>query len=60
MTGRIISVFKNLYRVSLENKEINAPITGNMIKSYDFPVVGDYVEVSDEEQIIKIYPRKTI
>lgn len=60
MKGRIISVFKNLYRVSIENKEINAPITGNMIKNNNFPVVGDYVEVSDEEQIIKIYPRKTI
>lgn len=60
MNGRVRSVFKNLYRVSIKNKEINAPITGNMIKSGNFPVVGDYVEISDEEQIIKIYPRKTI
>ena len=37
----------------MENKEINAPITGNMIKSANFPVVGDYVEISDEGQIIK-------
>lgn len=60
MKGRIISVFKNLYRVSIEDKEINAPITGNMIKSGDFPVVGDYVEISNEGQIVEIYPRKTI
>ncbi|WP_372714887.1 ribosome small subunit-dependent GTPase A [Ilyobacter sp.] len=60
MKGRIISVFKDLYRVSVGNNEINAPITGNMIKSADFPVVGDYVEISDEGQITEIYPRKTI
>ncbi len=60
MKGRVISVFKDLYRVSFGNNEINAPITGNMIKSADFPVVGDYVEISDEGQITEIYPRKTI
>lgn len=60
MKGRIISVFKNLYKVSIEDQEINSPITGNMIKNGDFPVVGDYVEVSNEDQITKVYPRKTI
>ena len=60
MRGRVISVFRDLYRVSVENKEINAPITGSMIKNYKFPVVGDYVEVSNQGQITEIYPRKTI
>lgn len=59
MTGRIISVFKNLYRISIEGKEFNAPITGNMIKSLSFPVVGDYVKVSEKNQIINILERKS-
>ncbi len=60
MRGRVISVFKDLYRVSVGSSEINAPITGKMIKNNKFPVVGDYVEVSDEGQITEIYPRKTL
>ena len=48
MKNRIISVFKDLYRVSNGSKEYNAPITGNMIHKEEFPVVGDYVEVSSE------------
>ncbi len=53
-------VFKDLYRVSDGEKDFNAPITGNVIKNSDFPVVGDYVEVSDEKQITEIYKRKTV
>lgn len=59
MKSRIISVFKDLYRVLDKGKEYNAPITGNMIKADGFPVVGDWVEISSEGQIIEIYPRKT-
>lgn len=59
MTGRIISVFKGLYRVLLEDHEFNTSITGNMIKSQSFPVVGDYVELSENKQIIGIHERKT-
>lgn len=59
MTGRIISVFKGLYRVLLEDQEFNTTITGNMIKSQSFPVVGDYVELSEEKQIVGIQKRKT-
>lgn len=76
MKGRIISVYKDLYKVSVEVKnlvdnndkeenmgsrrEFNSSITGNMIKSNNFPVVGDYVEISNENQIVDIYPRKTV
>jgi ribosome biogenesis GTPase len=60
MKNRIISVFKNLYRVSDGEREYNAPITGKMIHSGDFPVVGDYVEVNLEDQITGILPRRTI
>lgn len=60
MRGRVISVFKDLYRVSFGSDETNASITGKMIKNDKFPVVGDYVEVGDEGQINEIYPRKTI
>lgn len=59
MKGRVVTVYKDLYRVSIEGEEGNLPITGKMIRDRDFPVVGDYVEVSDEGQITEIYPRKT-
>jgi len=60
MKSRIIAVFKDLYKVETKNGEINSHITGNMIKSGDFPVVGDKVEVSTEGQIVEIYPRKSV
>lgn len=60
MKNRIISVFKDLYRVSDGNREYNAPITGKMIHEGDFPVVGDYVEVNQEDQITGILPRRTL
>lgn len=59
MTARIVSVFKGLYRVLSEENEFNTTITGNMIKNKNFPVVGDYVELNDEKQIIDIHDRKT-
>ncbi len=60
MKGRVISVFKTLYKVSINEVEFNATITGNMIKESNFPVVGDFVDINEENQIIEIYPRKTI
>ncbi len=60
MKGRVISVYKGLYRISFEDKEFNLPITGNMIKDENFPVVGDYVEIHNEEQITKVYPRSSM
>lgn len=59
MKSRIISVFKDLYRVSDGKEEYNAPITGKMIRAEEFPVVGDFVEISSDGQIVEIYPRKT-
>ena len=56
---RVISVGKNIYKISNEIKEINAVITGKMAYEKVFPVVGDYVVVSEEKQIIDILPRKT-
>lgn len=59
MKNRIISVFRDLYRVWDGSREYNAPITGKMIRTEEFPVVGDWVEVGSEGQITEIYPRKT-
>lgn len=56
---RVISVGKNIYKISNGIKEINAVITGKMAYEKVFPVVGDYVVVSEEKQIIDILPRKT-
>lgn len=56
---RVISVGKNIYKISNGTEEINAVITGKMILEKLFPVVGDYVAVSEEKQIIDILPRKT-
>lgn len=56
---RIISVGKNIYKISNGTEEINAVITGKMAYEEVFPVVGDYVVVSEEKQIIDILPRKT-
>lgn len=56
---RVISIGKNIYKVSNGIEEINSVITGKMILEKLFPVVGDYVAVSEEKQIIDILPRKT-
>ncbi|MDU1911905.1 ribosome small subunit-dependent GTPase A [Fusobacterium sp.] len=56
---RVISVGKNIYKISNGIEEINSVITGKMILEKLFPVVGDYVAVSEEKQIIDILPRKT-
>lgn len=56
---RVISVGKNIYKISNGTEEINAVITGKMVYEKVFPVVGDYVVVSEEKQIIDILPRKT-
>lgn len=56
---RVISVGKNIYKISNGIEEINAVITGKMIHENLFPVVGDYVIISEEKQIIDILPRKT-
>ncbi|BBA52077.1 ribosome biogenesis GTPase RsgA [Fusobacterium varium] len=56
---RVISVGKNIYKISNGTEEINSVITGKMILEKLFPVVGDYVAVSEEKQIIDILPRKT-
>ena len=60
MKNRVISVFKEIYRVSDGKEEYNTVITGKMRYRNEFPVVGDYVEISEEKQIIGILPRKTM
>lgn len=68
--GRVISQHKDMYRVALEEGEINAEVSGKMRYEantpLDFPVVGDFVMVdrkADEQGtaiIHKILTRKSI
>jgi len=58
--ARVIAVFKGLYKLDHEGKEILLDITGNMKKANNFPVVGDLVVLNKNMDIIKeILPRKS-
>ena len=60
MNYRVIAVFKGLYKVDVEGEQILLPITGNMKKNGEFPVVGDLVSLGENRDIIiSIEPRKT-
>lgn len=60
MNYRVIAVFKGLYRVDIEGDQNLLPITGNMKKNGEFPVVGDLVKLNETyDCIIEIEPRKT-
>lgn len=68
--GRVISQHKDMYRIALEEGEVNAEVSGKMryaaTTPLDFPVVGDFVMVdrkADEQGIAiihKILTRKSI
>lgn len=68
--GRVISQHKDLYRIALEEGEINAEVSGKMrysaVTTLDFPVVGDFVMVDRKADaqgtaiIHKILTRKSI
>lgn len=59
MNYRVTAVYRESYRVSNETEEFNTSITGKMRYNNEFPVVGDYVNLSSDNQIIQILPRKT-
>lgn len=68
--GRVVSQHKDMYRVAMDEGEINAEVSGKMrfgaVTALDFPVVGDFVMVdrnSDERGtgiIHRILTRKSI
>lgn len=63
--GRVAVENKTNYLVITEQGEMPAILRGNMIKSKDFPKVGDWVEYSlipgdDKIVIEKVLPRKTL
>ncbi|MGI5880506.1 MAG: ribosome small subunit-dependent GTPase A [Syntrophomonadaceae bacterium] len=68
--GRIVSQYKDLYRVATGEREILAEITGKMRYSAneisDYPAVGDFVMIDREEDlhgnaiIHHILPRKSV
>lgn len=58
--ARIIAVYKGLWKVEAQNEQKLLKITGNMHKNGEFPVVGDWVYLNDNEDIInEICERKT-
>ncbi|MGQ7868196.1 ribosome small subunit-dependent GTPase A [Sunxiuqinia sp. sy24] len=66
--GRVISEYKEGYRVRTTEKEYDAEIIGNLRFSAhqrsDFPAVGDWVAISeyDENKVLihSVFPRNTI
>lgn len=53
--GRIISQYKNLYKVITENGELTAEISGkfrfDVIKKSDYPAVGDFVMIDRDDNV---------
>ena len=57
MQGRITRIISNLYTVNVEGKEYNCRARGKFRNDKLIPLVGDYVEISDENYILDILPR---
>ncbi len=61
--ARVIKVFRGKYVVSVENREVNAVLSGKLKYQEAYPVIGDYlkVELADENEgvICEILPRKS-
>lgn len=61
--GRVTAVFRDFYRIITENGEFLATLKrGNFyeLSPSNLPAVGDFVEVSNEKQILSVLQRKTI
>lgn len=64
LKGQIISNSSNLYQVQIKNKIIECNVRGKIKQTELTPVVGDYVEVEENEKeenkgsICNIFPRK--
>ena len=58
MEGRITRIISNLYTVEVEGKNYNCRARGKFRNDKLIPLVGDYVEISDENYILDIKERK--
>lgn len=58
MVGRITRIISNLYTVDVEGKCYNCRARGKFRNDKLIPLVGDYVEISDENYILDIKERK--
>ena len=58
MVGRITRIISNLYTVEAEGKSYNCRARGKFRNDKLIPLVGDYVEISDENYILDIKDRK--
>lgn len=54
MKARVTEVHKSNYKVIAEGKEYKAELVGKLLYNEEFPVVGDYCEITpmDEESVI--------
>lgn len=61
--ARVIAVYKDLYKLILENGEINCKLSSKyyskISSNEDFPTVGDWVIVNKDNYIINVMNRKT-
>ena len=58
MVGRITRIISNLYTVEAEGKSYDCRARGKFRNDKLIPLVGDYVEISDENYILDIKERK--
>jgi len=63
ITARLIEVHKNKYLVKTEEKSYNAVLSGKLLYSEEYPIVGDFVDIvtmdETEALIIGIHERKS-
>ena len=62
-TYRVVLVHRERYLVRNEEKEFNCVLAGNLRWRHEYPVVGDYVEITEnpygDSLIMAIRPRRT-
>lgn len=61
---RVIAVYRDAYKLSREDKQVVAKLTGGFFsaieKKRDFPCVGDYVQLNETEMIEGVIERRNI
>lgn len=58
MTGRIVRIISNLYSVDIDGKIHECRARGKFRNDKLTPLVGDIVDISDEDYILEIHKRK--
>ena len=58
MVGRITRIISNLYTVDVDGKSYDCRARGKFRNDKLIPLVGDYVDISDENYILDIHDRK--